>query len=101
MTPHEIDDLVFRVYMRRLDDSWPGDAEMALKRDGHKKMQGRANIWKPLITAVLMELGLHEKQRGPKHEVQAVKDFLSKRGPHARTVNQFSVRQRVTSCRCR
>lgn len=68
MTPHEIDDLVFRVYMRRLDDSWPGDAEMALKRDGHKKMQGRANIWKPLITAVLMELGLHEKQRGPKHE---------------------------------
>ncbi|MEY4034567.1 MAG: hypothetical protein RL492_1761, partial [Verrucomicrobiota bacterium] len=29
-------------------------------------MQRHANIWKPLITATLIELGLHEKVRGPK-----------------------------------
>ena len=68
MTPQEIDAITLRVYLRRLDDNWNGDAEMALKRDGAVKMQRRANIWKPLITAVLMELGLHEKQRGPRQE---------------------------------
>lgn len=68
MTPQEIEDLTMRVYRRRLEDSCPGDAEFALKKHGHARMQRHANVWKPLITAVLMELGLHEKQRGPKHE---------------------------------
>jgi hypothetical protein len=66
MTPQEIEDLTMRVYRRRLEDSCPGDADRALKTHGPALMQRHANIWKPLITATLIELGLHEKVRGPK-----------------------------------
>lgn len=66
MTSEEIDDLVMRVYRRRLDDSWPGDADFALKKHGPVRMQRHADVWRPLIVATLMELGLHEKARGSK-----------------------------------
>jgi hypothetical protein len=66
MTPEEIEELTMRVYRRRLEDSCPGDADRALKTHGPALMQRHANIWKPLITATLIELGLHEKVRGPK-----------------------------------
>ena len=66
MTKDEIDALVMSVYRRRLDDDCSGAADRELKRLGPVKMQRHADIWRPLVVATLMELGLHEKVRAPR-----------------------------------
>ena len=64
MSPEEIDDLVLKVYRRRLDDECPGDADRQLARVGEKTMRGYARVWRGLVVATLIEAGLHEVVRG-------------------------------------
>lgn len=67
MTPAEIDDLVVRVYRRRLNDACPGDADRMVEKDddGGKAQRARSDFYRPMVMAVLLETGLHAHKPPP------------------------------------
>lgn len=67
MTPEEIDDLVLRVYRRRLNDACPGDADRMVEKDddGGKAQRSRSEWYRPMVMAVLLETGLHAHKPPP------------------------------------
>lgn len=58
----DIDDITLRVYAARMDeDSGEGafDRMLAQDNDDGKKMKRRAQFYRPVVTEVLVQLGLH------------------------------------------
>jgi hypothetical protein len=66
MTKEQVDALVVRVYRRRLDDACKGDADRQAEKVGHDAQVRYAQIYRPVVVATLIELGLYERPANPR-----------------------------------